>query len=162
MCNNPPFLWIIFHVYFMKTFSCFTCILHLPCRCIHTRTSWPLIVAELSIMIPPVWSCCVKLHRVQWPLGVSSQLWQMAKAGSGSADMEAFWLIATTAEPLGFFFSVYFELAHTVFCLFGISLLTPKWSHRTLSWLYNVTTKFHMTNVQFAFVHVYNSKCRKP
>lgn len=25
------------------------------------------------------WSACMKLHRVQWPPGVSSQLWQMAR-----------------------------------------------------------------------------------
>lgn len=45
-----------------------------------------------------VWSCRVKPQRVQWPPGVWSQLWQMANAGRGSAELEAVWLITPPAD----------------------------------------------------------------
>lgn len=93
-------LWIIVCIYFVHIFSHITCILHLPLQ-MYTHQDQLAINCSRTVhndSTCQVWSCCVKLHRVQWPPGVSSQFWQMAKAGSGSAVLGAVWLITPPAD----------------------------------------------------------------
>lgn len=94
----------LYTVYSMHVYSYFTSSLsdiHTPTPTHTCRTSWPVTVAGLSIMIPPVKCDPAAWSRIEcngrWDFEVISR-WQMANAGSGSAELGAVWLITPPAD----------------------------------------------------------------
>lgn len=99
----PRAVEVVVYLYSEHIFSHTQHILHTSLQNVHTQTRQDRRTIDCSRTghndsTCQVWSGCMKLHRVQWPPGVSSQLWQMARVGSGSADSGAVWLITPAAD----------------------------------------------------------------